>query len=446
LKFLSNNRVDTLLSFEVNNLGKVGHAEISAAPLTIFIGQNNTGKSYIASLMWALANINGISKDSWPRWYKAFISKSKSNQGSSLEIDRKKIEDVINVVQAYFDENCESFLSRVFAYDGFETTQIKFKISDDFESITAAIDVSEIQYDKATNKVVSGSVSKASGNSVIRVRFPRNTPQAYDNIGGRLFYEIIGMALYGSTWGQYRNPIYIPAARTGLLLALKALVSNLFESEDEAPKFPMPLAEFLQRITWPPIERKTAQSEVARWLETNVAKGTIKPSDDLTPNYLYFSEGSDKAVPMHAASSMITELAPLLILLKGRGVGTHIILEEPEAHLHLSAQRYMARAIARLLNAGIHITLTTHSDTFIQQLNNLMAMYERKNKETFLNQKDYEDSDLINPGDVRAYEFRPTKSGTSVVELKRENDGFAVPSLNEILINLADETISLMGS
>ncbi len=40
---------------------------------------------------------------------------------------------------------------------------------------------------------------------------------------------------------------------------------------------------------------------------------------------------------------MITELAPYLIELKANVVGKHFILEEPEAHLHLEAQREMAR-------------------------------------------------------------------------------------------------------
>lgn len=38
----------------VDHYGKIEHAEVVVAPLTLFVGDNNSGKSYLLSLIWAL--------------------------------------------------------------------------------------------------------------------------------------------------------------------------------------------------------------------------------------------------------------------------------------------------------------------------------------------------------------------------------------------------------
>jgi len=59
----------------------------------------------------------------------------------------------------------------------------------------------------------------------------------------------------------------------------------------------------------------------------------------------------------------------------------------------------------------------------------------------------YEESDLINPSLVRAYEFASDEHGrTTVTPLERRPEGFVVPSLNDTIFSLARETIELHES
>jgi hypothetical protein len=170
--------------------------------------------------------------------------------------------------------------------------------------------------------------------------------------------------------------------------------------------------------------------------------GKIEASEDEVPSFAYVPENTNMSVPLHAASSMITELAPFLILLK-QGSSRQIIFEEPEAHLHLSAQRSMARALARLVNSGVNVLVTSHSDTFVQQINNLMHLYSHPQRSELMKALGYEDDDLINPQDAKAYEFSESGDKTHVAEVKREVEGFVVPTLNDTLAKLANETIAL---
>ena len=40
----------------VEEFGKIKSAEIEIAPLTLFVGDNNSGKSYLLSLIWGIKN------------------------------------------------------------------------------------------------------------------------------------------------------------------------------------------------------------------------------------------------------------------------------------------------------------------------------------------------------------------------------------------------------
>lgn len=40
----------------IENFGKIRSAEIELAPMLLFVGDNNSGKSYLTSLIWGLQN------------------------------------------------------------------------------------------------------------------------------------------------------------------------------------------------------------------------------------------------------------------------------------------------------------------------------------------------------------------------------------------------------
>ena len=103
----------------------------------------------------------------------------------------------------------------------------------------------------------------------------------------------------------------------------------------------------------------------------------------------------------------------------------------------------MARALARLVNSGVNVLVTTHSDTFVQQINNLMHLYSHPRKSELMQELGYEEADLINPEHAKAYEFSDDGEKTKVSEVKKEPGGFMVPSLNDTLVKLARETIAL---
>ena len=86
----------------------------------------------------------------------------------------------------------------------------------------------------------------------------------------------------------------------------------------------------------------------------------------------YLKLANGQVIPMTAAASSIKELSPLLFyLMNWSDKELSICLEEPEAHLHLDMQVNVANLLAAVKNKGSFIQLTTHSDYFLQRINQI---------------------------------------------------------------------------
>ena len=158
-------------------------------------------------------------------------------------------------------------------------------------------------------------------------------------------------------------------------------------------RFPEPLtfsgmvADFMQRLIryedlgrGIPFRRHnkiaSEMKSIATDLETNTLGGRIetkRPNLGTYPEFVYRAHQSGQDIRMSRASSMVSELAPVILFIrKNIETGDTLILEEPEAHLHPAAQTDMAVALARLARAGVRVVITTHSDWLLQQIGNLI--------------------------------------------------------------------------
>ena len=55
---------------KVKNFGPIEKAEIDLRPLTVFVGESNTGKTYLAALIYAVhQHFGGISQFSWANYF-----------------------------------------------------------------------------------------------------------------------------------------------------------------------------------------------------------------------------------------------------------------------------------------------------------------------------------------------------------------------------------------
>lgn len=88
--------------------------------------------------------------------------------------------------------------------------------------------------------------------------------------------------------------------------------------------------------------------------------------------------------------------------------GEMLVLDEPELNLHPANQRRLARFIAALVNHGVKVFLTTHSDYIIKELNTLIMLHQPSEKIPAILAKlpDYGTDDKLDPASVALYMAR----------------------------------------
>ncbi len=84
--------------------------------------------------------------------------------------------------------------------------------------------------------------------------------------------------------------------------------------------------------------------------------------------------------------------------------GDLLMVDEPELNLHPENQRRMARLFARLVNLGIRVFVTTHSDYIVKELNTLIMLNQNKPYLKQIAQEEgYQTEELIAAEKIRVY-------------------------------------------
>jgi hypothetical protein len=249
---------------------------------------------------------------------------------------------------------------------------------------------------------------------------------------------------------------YMPAARSGLMQSHKLVAGSLVRQaayariRDAQVPAQMPavtgtVADFLTEMIDITPDESGDFPEHAEQLEQEILNGAIKLELDTTGKYpepVYVSSAG--RFQLRSTSSMVSELAPVVLFLRHvLRRGDLLMIEEPEAHLHPRAQVAFARALVRLVNSGLRIAITTHSDFFLQQLNN--AVVASSVREDATDEIGLDRDTRLKPESVAAYLFKPDgEQGTEVVELPVDpHAGIPEDSFSEVTEYLYTQTVAL---
>jgi len=190
------------------------------------------------------------------------------------------------------------------------------------------------------------------------------------------------------------------------------------------------LADFLDGLIWMSRPTRTSSIDLADVLEQNLLAGAVRLDSSETgyPSFVYRPVSWDSDLPLTRASSMVSELAPVVLYLRHCvEPGNVLIIEEPEAHLHPALQARFARELARLVHAGVRVVLTTHSEWILEVLANLVRMSELSEGQ----RKGIPGADVaLAPQQVGAWLFKPDAdgAGSAVEEMPLDTDAGSFPA------------------
>jgi predicted ATP-dependent endonuclease of OLD family len=142
---------------------------------------------------------------------------------------------------------------------------------------------------------------------------------------------------------------------------------------------------------------------------------------------------TNRVLPHYMSSTSVRALFDLHMWLKHKAKkGDILFIDEPELNLHPENQVKIARLLVKLINAGIKVFVTTHSDYIIKELNNLlMFANDFPEKSDIMNQYDYTQNDILKAKDLRAY---ITHSNGTALPVETDEYGMIQSGFDEAIV------------
>lgn len=148
-------------------------------------------------------------------------------------------------------------------------------------------------------------------------------------------------------------------------------VFSVFDSEKNNP-----VIQTLQKYE----VSQTLQSQLNYWLsyilEQKLEVTTEKPTDELVV-IKYNSDGLKNISPSNLGTG-VTYLAKVLITCLRAKQGNVVLIENPEIHLHPSAQAKLGEFLAFMVNGGIQLIVETHCEHLINRVQYAVYNHEIK--------------------------------------------------------------------
>ena len=119
----------------------------------------------------------------------------------------------------------------------------------------------------------------------------------------------------------------------------------------------------------------------------------------------YIPKGKGIRLTMDQSSSAVRSLLDMGFYLRYVAhKGDMLMVDEPELNLHPKNQRRIARLFARLVNLGIKVFVTTHSDYIVKELNTLIMLnHDKPHLKRIAEENGYRDEELIRSDQVKVY-------------------------------------------
>ena len=332
------------LTFEVKNLGSVQYGQFTHKPLTVFYGENNTGKTWTIYSLYTFYKL-------LPLIALMMQEEPEEHSDSWRDYTTQHLPEVFNV-------------SPLDLGDAKFTPSLKH----DFEQLIA------------------------------EGEFPEIFLMPAERNGLHLFYRELS---------RRRTGLLHRASREGV--DLEDLLRNVVYS-----RYAEPIADYIDWLNRLPEIEAPAQPRfhsLAERVKRYLAGGAyhIDPQTDriqFRPYRTGARSRSTRPIPLHATSSTVKSLFALWFYLENQAIpGNILMIDEPELNLHPSSQRTIAKLLARLVNAGVWVVISTHSDYIVREFNSLI-MLNHPDAARFRRKYRYHDDEILDPELVGAYVFK----------------------------------------
>lgn len=333
----------TNFNFRVANLGSVRAGAFTQKPLTIFCGPNNTGKTWVLYSLYYFYH--------------------------RLELHKVAGEDLADLTLGGFNRSMSATLPFFFNAPEAQFAGAEFALADEGGCLPdfARLGKAHVFLMPAERSGLHLFFRELSGRRTALLHHASR-----DNID-------IGALLRDVMFSRYAIPIadYID------------WLNRLVEQQKSKSEWGHPYAEQLKRSLAGGAYRVDAHT------------GAI----EFQPYKKRGDSQRSKPLELHITSSTVKSLFGLWFYLEHQAQeGDTLMIDEPELNIHPANQRKIARLLARLVNGGLRVVISTHSDYIIREFNSLIMLSQDKSRE--LHRKyGYDDEEILQICQVGAYLF-----------------------------------------
>lgn len=431
------------------NLGSIEQGSVELNDFTIFCGKNNSGKTYAVYSLYGL-----LEKEFEIRFnfVKEVISKLKKDGTYHLEVSNILKDHQTEMIK-HIEDHFKEYMPRLFGVteDEFSSTSIHLDFSGENLQERAFKKKAKRVLSLGKNKDWSLLLEKEENNETIQLGL--NNTEIPDSI----LQDFISKGLVNIAFTCLsKDSFLLPAERSGLNLFRAELSSTrtlLLHHAQKDKVNPMELLkDILESSYADPIQdyihflsklvthkrQKSIYRDYAQNIQKNILKG--KYDVDNSGNIFFIPyRSNNKKLPLHFTSSTVKTLFGLVFYLEHLAEdGDCLIIDEPELSLHPDNQREVAKVLAQLVNNGLKVIVSTHSDYFIRELNNLImlkTMLENEFSGVIDLQKKYgyKDDELLDGKKVSAYLFDDKKITQMILD---KDEGIIAKTFDDVINKL----------
>ncbi len=406
----------------IENLGVFKYAQYDLADLTIICGKNNTGKTYATYCLYGFLDffIRGYNIN-----YPQEQVQKLLNDGT-LSISLNITQEIVN---KYLQEACAKYLRylpKIFAAQDKYFVDTRMRVDLDLNEIKIPV---EFEHSYRSDKKDFLQIVKPSDKNELLVSLLINDNEYLGNASFKsTISRIIGDALKELFFSKVFKDCFIASAeRTGAVIFkdelnvqknqllrevahseeidIETIVSKIYSTSYALPvRRNIDFIRNLDSISKEDGELFRTHPEIIEEFQ-KIAGGTYKASKE----GLYYYPNVSKTTKLSIGESASSVRSLLVIYFYLRYVakqGQILMIDEPELNLHPECQRRFARLLAKLVNYGVQVFITTHSDYMIKEFNTLLMFHSRKDIDKVQKQMakhGYQKSELLSESQIKMY-------------------------------------------
>ena len=467
------------MKFRFKDIGPIKEAELELGDLTIIAGRNNTGKTYMVYTLYGFLKsfTDLLFGKAGSRFFESHFEKMASLSTDELvskliaegqvewEVDKNfLIEEQALLIQEMAREFSQHGISRVFntSQGSFEDASLESEFSGE---ISTHIDLA-IPIEKGSDLSIDYNGTKFI--VLLTISEPVRDSKTVPLVIKRIFELMYAYFFLLDSFESKHRPFILSSARHSIPLFINELdyvrsqVVRLLQQQvdgqnGESTLDSDPLRN-TSRYALPIHDNIDFSRSIPGRAEGNDNKPrNVFPGDieKMMEGYFQSRNGDlrfissadnrlDFDVPLHLASSSAWEMSNLYFFLgyfMDNESINFLIIDEPESHLDTANQIQFARLLARLVNSGTKVLITTHSDYIIKEINNLIMLNSSfEDKDEILEEFGYQADDRLDPGVVRSY----IAEGGTLIPCEPDEFGMAMSVFDETInsINRAASKIA----